>query len=176
MTKQYLIWPNCRERVDLSGVSRKSEKAFTLVELLCVITLIGMVVLIAAPVVTDQDKSRGVELAARSLAMDMRRSQQKAITTGWTQRIEFRRYNDDYIIRDGKTGERVTVSLPEGITYQSINFPEDSGYRLLSFNRKGAPNSGGTVALINRAGRVYYVIVTPATGRVRISEKPPDHW
>lgn len=155
---------------------RKSEKAFTLVEMLCVVALLGMIMLIALPAAADLGRSRSAELVARSMALDMRKTQQKAITAGWTQRIEFRRYNDDYLIIDGKTSERVRISLPEGVTYQSINFPVSGSNRLLSFNRTGAPNSGGTVTLVNTAGQVYYVIVTPATGRVRISATPPDHW
>ncbi len=152
----------------------KSERAFTLVELLCVLALLGMITLIAVPAVGGLGRSHNVELAARTLAMDMRKSQQKAITKGWSQSIEFRMHNDDYNLKDDMTSERVRVRLPEGVTFQGVHFPKVGGYRLLRFHRSGAPNRGGTVSLANAAGDVYYVIVTPATGRVRVSDSPPD--
>jgi prepilin-type N-terminal cleavage/methylation domain-containing protein len=155
---------------------RSEEAGFTLVELLCVIALLGMIISLAAPAMTAVGGSRNLELAARSMAMDMRRTQQRSITAGWTQRIEFRIYNNDYRIKDGKTGAVERISLPEGVSYRSVNFPTDGGYHVLSFNRSGAPNRGGTVALANASGELIYIIVTPATGRVRISESPPDNW
>lgn len=156
--------------------NRTSETGFTLIELICVIALLGMIALIATPAVANIYRNRNLELAARSMAMDMRKTQQKAITVGWTQLIEMRASVNDYRIKDGKTGARETVKLPEGVSYNSINFPIVGGYPTLSFNRNGAPNSGGTVALTDNTGRVIYIIVTPATGRVRVSEEPPSSW
>ncbi len=153
-----------------------NNKGFTLVELLCVLMLIGMISLIAAPAVADMGRKRNLELAARAMAIDMRKAQQKAITAGWTQLIEMRTTVNDYVIKDGKSSERRRVPLPEGVSYRSNNFPLVGGNRLLSFSRSGAPNSGGTVGLTNTAGDVIYVIVTPATGRVRISREPPSGW
>lgn len=158
-------------------LSRIGTCAFTVVELLCVLALLGLIAAITFPTVAGVSSSRDIELAARGMAMDIRRTQQKAITAGWTQYIEFRTNADDYRLRDGRTEERTTVKLPPGVTYRSVNFPiVDGWYRQLSFNRSGAPNRGGTVALTNNAGDVIYIIVTPATGRVRISDQPPENW
>lgn len=154
----------------------KSEKGVTLVELVCVIMLIGIIVVIAVPSLADFGQKRNLEMAARTLAIDMRKIRQKAITTGWNHKIEMRIYGDDYIIKDGKTSEQQEITLPPGISYRSNNFPIEYGRRVLSFGRSGAPNSGGTVALTNSAEDVLYVIVTPATGRVRIDDRPPAHW
>lgn len=158
------------------GIKIKSEKAFTLVELICVITLLGIIILIAAPALSGRASGRDLELTARTMAMDMRKSQQKAITTGWTQIIEFRRSAGDYVLIDGKTSERVIVKLPEGIRYVTINFPETNRVPRLFFRYTGAPNQGGTVSLENEKDDMYYIIVAPATGRVRISQTPPESW
>jgi len=141
-----------------------------------VVALLGMVVLIAAPAVTEMGKNQTLEIAARNLAFDMRKSQQKAITAGWTQTIEFRDHLNEYRLKDGKTGDYIKVDYPEGIYVCANNFPGTGSLRTLSFTRSGAPNQGGTLALENSTGKILYIILTPATGRVRVSEQPPDNW
>jgi hypothetical protein len=37
----------------------------------------------------------------------------------------------------------------------------------------GTPDRGGTIALKSRSNKFLYVIITPVTGYVRISEEPP---
>lgn len=153
-----------------------NEKGLTLVELLCVLVFIGIIVTIATPALSRVEEKRNLDIAARTLAIDIRETQQKAITKGWSQLIEFRSSMQDYRIRDGVTNELKIVKLPEGISYRSNNFPRVGGYRLLVFFRTGAPNNGGTVALINESGDTRFIIVTPATGRVRIDQNPPTSW
>jgi prepilin-type N-terminal cleavage/methylation domain-containing protein len=157
-------------------VGRIKERGFTLVELVCVVALLGLIAMIAVPAVASVGSSRTLEIAARSLAMELRRAQQKAITTGSTQAIDLRIYSNDYRVRDLASGEAYTVKLAEGVTFRSVNFPVESGFPRVSFYRSGAPSRGGTIALNGPGGRVSYIIVTPATGRVRISDQPPDNW
>jgi prepilin-type N-terminal cleavage/methylation domain-containing protein len=157
----------------------KNEFAFTLIEVLCVISLLALLTMIAVPALAGFGENQSLEIAARALANDMRKSQQKAITFGWTQLIEFRGDNNhypEYRLKDGNTNEYTLIRLPEGISYYYNNFPRDSSVRTLKFMRSGAPNPGGTVGLRNRSGKILYIIVAPATGRVRISELPPANW
>jgi type II secretion system protein H len=155
-------------------VGRINERGFTLVELVCVVALLGLIALIAVPAVASVGSSRTLEIAARGLAMELRRAQQKAITTGSIQAIDLRLYSNDYRVRDLESGEAYTVKLTEGVSYRSVNFSTESGHPRVSFYRSGAPSMGGTIALNGPDGRVSYIIITPATGRVRVSDQPPD--
>jgi Tfp pilus assembly protein FimT len=112
-----------------------------------------------------------LEVAAWRLASDMRLAQQVAVTTEKQTRLEFRWEAGDY--RMFLPVEKTTVKLPEGINYAMNNFPLEYGVRKLSFTPLGAPSRGGTVGFKNRRGGKLYVIITPATGRVRISPEPP---
>ena len=154
----------------------RQEHAFTLVELLCVLVLLGMITAIAMPALQDLSQKRNLDIAARTLATDMRRCQQAAITTGRAHYIEFLLYHDQYHYRigDGINANRERVKFPEGVSYQSIKTADTSGIPRLTFSVDGAPGNVGTVALKNKAGDSIYVIITPATGRVRISEKPVE--
>lgn len=156
-------------------MKHKGQAGYTLVELLLVIFLLAMFSALAYPLLAEAGSGRQLEVTARALAADMRRSRHRAIALGHTQRLEFRVHNDDYHLRDAVEGRLDTIKLPPGITYLAVNFPASGGYRLLSFNRNGAPNRGGTVALADGSGRVLYVIVAPATGRVRVDDEPPDY-
>ena len=67
------------------------------------------------------------------------------------------------------SGEKVEKALSEGISIASSSF---GGTGYLSFSPSGAPLQGGYISLTD-GKRKLYVIVAVATGRVRISEKPP---
>jgi prepilin-type N-terminal cleavage/methylation domain-containing protein len=151
------------------------DRGFTLVELVCVVALLSLIALIAVPSVASVGSSRTLEIAARGLAMELRRAQQKAITTGSTQAIDLRIHSNDYRVRDLVSGDAYTVKLAEGVTYRSVNFPVESGHPRISFYRSGAPSRGGTIVLSGPRGKVSYIIVTPATGRVRVSDQPPEN-
>ena len=169
----------CQGKADLvSGNSRRKEAAFTLVELLCVVALLGMMTAIALPLFQDIGRKRNLEIAARTMATDMRRCQQAAILTGKEHYIEFLIYYDLYQYRINTVPKSKTekVKFPEGVYYRSTTIANTNGIPRLSFGANGAPGSAGTVVLRNTKGDVLYVIVTPATGRVRISSEPPDHW
>ncbi len=152
------------------------ENAFTLVELLYVLALIGIIAVVAVPALHGLGQQHNLEIAARTMATEMRKAQQRAITAGCGQIIEFRLNNNRYRIVDGKTNEFYIIDLPEGITYKDIVFPTFENIHYLRYNYNGSPSSGGTIALGNSAGDRLYVIVTPATGRVRISDNPPETW
>jgi prepilin-type N-terminal cleavage/methylation domain-containing protein len=159
--------------------SSRDDSGFTLIEMVCVISLLTILMLIAVPALADFGENQTLEITARTLAIDLRKSQQLAITSGWTKLIEFRGDNNHhpgYRLKKGKTNEYILVTLPEGISYYYNNFPKVDAVRTLKFLRSGAPNPGGTVALQNKAGKILYIIVAPATGRVRVSKLPPANW
>ncbi|HOL17964.1 MAG TPA: prepilin-type N-terminal cleavage/methylation domain-containing protein [Bacillota bacterium] len=158
----------------------KNESAYTLAELLCVLAILALLMAIAAPSFAGWSEMRQLQLAARTVALDMRRVQQAAITSGYTSCLQFYlrdpNKNDSYRIVDSAANTVKRVYLPDGISVSHITFIESGGTYNLCFLRSGAPNRGGTVCLRNERGERLYVIVTPATGRVRISNEPPDHW
>lgn len=114
-----------------------------------------------------------LEAAARAIAGDLRMVRQEAITSGEVSKIVFFVYMDSYQIRT--EGGNSMVGLPEGVYFEGFTtFGGDPPY--VHFNMLGRPSGGGTVILRSGDGEKNYVIVTPVTGRVRVSRDPPEHW
>ncbi len=127
---------------------------------------------IAVPALGGMNERWCLEEAAWRLASDMRLARQMAISTGKDTRFEFLLESGMY--RMFLPTEKQIVKLPEGITYAYNNFPRSGNVSKFSLSPLGAPGPGGTVGLKNRRGAKLYVIITPATGRVRVSPTPPD--
>lgn len=138
--------------------------------------ILALLTAVAVPSFVGWGRERELDLAARSVALDMRRLQQAAITSGFTCCLQFYEFQHNYRRIDHAAGETKRIYLPKGITIHSVNFIFSGGTHNLCFLRSGAPNRGGTVCIRNERGDKRYIIVTPATGRVRISKNPPEHW
>ena len=136
------------------------------------LAILGILAAVAVPAVTGLHDKWRLEEAAWRLASDMRLARQVAISTGRYTQVNFRWEAGDY--RLYLPVEKTRVKLPEGVSYALNNFPETGGVHKLSFSAIGAPSRGGTVGLKNKKGSRLYVILAPATGRVRVSPTPPD--
>lgn len=161
-------------REEDGGNRLKAETGFSYLELVCVLAIIGLITVTSLPSLVHLGSRWKLETAARNVATEFRLAQQATITTRVNTRFEFRFHNND--CRIFYPEGRKMMRLPEGITYNAITFPFSDGYYKVHFTPLGAPSSGGTVALQNRAGGKIYIIVTPATGRVRLSKQPPGNW
>ena len=149
-----------------------AQRGFTLIELLAVLAIIALFAAVLWPRVPVHGR-RKLETAARNLAGDLRLTRQAAITSGEFCRIEFFNYAQSYELR--LPGKKHEVYLPEGIYFGGFpTFQGDPPY--VHFNMLGHPSGGGTVILKSREGDKLYVIVTPVTGRIKVSQEPPQHW
>lgn len=126
---------------------------------------------VAIPVCSSVSARWTLETAAWRLVSDLRLAQQIAISGGIDTRIDFRWAANDY--RMFLPVEKSMVKLPSGVSYALNNFPVSGGVHKLSFTTLGAPSRGGTVGLKNESGSRIYVILTPATARIRVSSEPP---
>lgn len=166
------------EKTRIEGVLHKSkpvrnQKGFTLLELLAVLTIISLCAAVLWPNIPLLHGRLKLETTARALADDLRLIRQAAITGGEFCRIDFYRASQKYELR--LPGEKRTVYLPKGIDYGGV--PTFQGEPPSAhFNMLGHPGGGGTTSFKTQKGDKLYVIVTPVTGRVRISQEPPEHW
>lgn len=157
----------------------KSEAAFTLLEMLCVVALLGMLTMVAMPAVNDLSRKRNLDIASRSIATEIRKCQQKSIVSGHPHCLEFMIFNPyyDYRIKDCFTNETERFSLPDGIYINSTTISKAGGSNpCLRYFPEGTVSGGGTLVLRNEHDHLKYLVIAPVTGRVRISDQPPENW
>lgn len=161
---------------------KPEASGYTLVELLSVMAILGLIAMMAWPkyqVIAD-------ELALRQdaavLARELRLARQSAITMGKECFVVFKASSSSfsstsYQVRQGQTLR--TIKLRRGVETAWTRFPKDpanpydgslSACRFLPI---GKPLQGGTVNLRNNRNQSLYVVVTPVTARVRITETDP---
>lgn len=159
---------------------KKHHCGFTLVEIIVVLaisavmttgTIMGFKSLMAA---------NDLRVAGNRMMQDIRTTQQIALAENSSEHSYFIQFYQDpannYIIKRSATPLPIiiaSVSFPTSVALVTTNF--DS--QMLSLSSKGIPARGGTITLKNQVnGKLSFVIVASVTGRVRVSDRPPDSW
>lgn len=157
-------------------MARHGSAAFTLVEVLVVVMIMG----IAAALVVPQLLNAGqmtIQAASRMVMSDVLYAQNEAIARQTERRVVFDVDNNSYSLTD-ESGTTLSVTwMPAGYT---IDFDDDKrfsgvtltavdfgGSTTLAFDELGAPTSGGTIELAANSNQ-YRITVSAFTGRVTV--------
>jgi hypothetical protein len=151
---------------------------FTLVELLIVLLTLGLIGVLGYNGVNSTLEVLSLYNSAVLLANDIKECQNISMQEGVISRVVLDLVGDRYYLVRVENTPKVfkTVPLIGGIDLNWTNFTK---YRIEfdpvgcpDMRDVGTPDRGGTVALKSR-NKWMYVIITPVTGHVRISEKLP---
>ena len=142
------------------------SRGFTLLELLIVLTLIGLLLLVVPPAVTSGG-GIGLKAAARDVAAGLRRAQSRAIAAN--QEVAFVLDVNAHRYSVGLDGE--FAPLPDDLTlnlYTARSELLDAAVATIRFYPDGS-STGGEITL-SSGTRAYHVAVDWLTGRVSINE------
>jgi len=164
---------------------KKNKVSFTIIELIMVITIIGILILFALPRirVIYSIKLQG---ATKKLVQDIKYTQTVAITTHTDYAISFNPTENSYrayqisdgnLLKDPYTHQPLVVEFDEISQYRGINIisVDFGGTNVLQFNWRGNPCDGNGDPL-TREGRVtlsyqdesFTIVVSPQTGNIEI--------
>jgi prepilin-type N-terminal cleavage/methylation domain-containing protein len=154
------------------------RRAFTLMEVLVVVVILG----IAAAVVVPQIGKPGtltVQAAARSIVSDILTAQNESVARHASYTVSFDPTGNSYKIVDAG-GTTLAATWKTNGVYETdfdidrrfegvrISAADFSGKKTLSFDELGSPSSGGTVD-VTASGISYRITVSPFTGRVTVA-------
>ncbi len=144
-------------------------RGFTLIEMMCVIAILGIILSISYPSIESHVKVKSglnTRLLTEQLLFDIRYVRQQNINDAGVKYTLYL-FDNHYVIK--KSGDRLpvilkTVNVPYGITLSS-NMAEISRNGIY-FSATGAPSSAGSIYI----NRMYIITIQPSTGRALIKK------
>ena len=146
----------------------RRNHGFTITEILIVISIIGVISLIATPSLIHYQKKSKLKSEARILATNLRLAQQFAITEQNRYAVELSLLNGSYDIVNLITSEVIKSIIldPEVDIATTTNLTNN----IIQFNPTGAVLEAGTIALINTKHETSTLEIKPS-GFVDILEQ-----
>lgn len=110
------------------------EKGLTLIELICAISILGILLVIAVPITTDLIDKWILESTAREIVEDIRWTQHLAITKEISHNFDLNISNRSYRIRSANIQESIikSVKFSSAISNISSTFKNHGTYKRLS--------------------------------------------
>lgn len=142
---------------------------FTLIEIIVVFSLFSFLFSFSLPSLAHLKNTLIGKTVVQKISSQMRIAKIEALNEGKTTKIVFDTVQNKYIYTNS-SGKSVHHPMPDEVILYRTNFPLNT----LRFYSTGTPSSGGTITL-RIDNNLKYIIITPVTGRVRISDKPPSN-
>ncbi len=166
----------CSEGLAKVHARRKSRPVagFTLVELLIALTLLGVVLAIAVPVISGWLANSSLKSAARTMTSDVTYLREAAVSSGRAHMMSFNMSANEYTLRWDSDGAGTFADVPN---YAASRILSESGHgvRITSVSQpailmipNGSINPFGTVVITNDRGSTA-TITTLITGRSHVT-------
>ncbi len=159
---------NINDHCDNHCAQGTARRAFTLIDLVVTMLIIGILTAVAAPKFASALHRTRVEQAAKRIQIDLRYARQNAISRSSNLIVQFNSATDSYTIpalpdlnRPGRPYSVALQSAPYSATLVSASLGLDSD---ILFDRFGNPDSGGTITVAS-GGYLQTVTIDPETGK-----------
>jgi len=152
---------------------KRNKKGVTLLELIIVMVIIAIGATLVAPNIGRWLQHYQLRSATRDIVSTMRTAQMRAVSTNMDHRVSFNNpVAGSYVLQRNSGGwinEGAPQTLPTGIVMSAVTFPVQDGWNNAEFN-PNSTSSSGSVTLNNPRGTTRRIVLTAATGRIRIEE------
>jgi type II secretion system protein H len=159
-----------RARLFNGGIRSRSRRAFTIIELVIVLLIMGIMTAVATPKFFDSLLFHRVESAARRVKADLELARTQARLTSASQSVTFA--NSVYTLSNTNSLDRPGIIYSVDLKKQPYSLdsatPNFSNAVTVSFDGYGTPSSGGTVVLVAKSHSCT-VTLNGTTGDVTIT-------
>lgn len=138
---------------------------FTLMEVIIIMSIIGIIALISLPVYQKIQPNISLDSETREIASNLRYAQQLAVTEQKNYGVVFNQALNSYAIKNTETEEIIqNFNIQSQITIANISgFTNDT----VIFNVTGAVSENGTITIINSQNEQNTIEIKPS-GYVKI--------
>lgn len=149
----------------------KDERAFSLLELVLVLLLLGVSMLIVVPNISkglDDRKVRGSALGLAAAARDLR---SRALSDGMPQELVVNSLQNSYLV-----GRMREIHLPADVKFIAVEGGEslDRDRKKFYFFPNGSALGGAIGLADDDQANSYYIRVEPLTGKIEVSRGNPS--
>lgn len=145
----------------------KNRTAYTLVEIIVVIALLGIIIAITIPN-TNYFKAIRESLEIKELKRDILFARNKAIIDSKIYKIKFIEDDNGYKISTGSDSKVITIKTK--YFEHGIKLNTREGSKTFTFNPNGTTTDSGTIYFYDRIGAEYKLSITPVTCKVNIKK------
>jgi prepilin-type N-terminal cleavage/methylation domain-containing protein len=156
--------------------ARNGVRGFSLTELMIVISIMGVLLAVSAPALSQYAANWKLNGAVSDMAMVIRAARSTAVNKDINVVFLFDKDGSQYhALEDtngngtSDAGERETSvqDLPSGVSIDSFTVPQES----VTFNSKGSTQDGGVIVMKGRGNYELQIRVYSGTGNVSVEKK-----
>lgn len=131
--------------------SARRKSAFSLVELVIVMIIVGMLAAMAIPRFAGATVRQRADAAARRLVADLNMAGRHAYQTGSSQTVVFNLTDHSYqmpgLIDPQRPGQEYVIELMDEPYLTRLVSVDFSGFEKVTFDGYGVPDNGGTIVI-----------------------------
>ncbi len=145
------------QQADTMTASTAARRAFTLIEMVVVVMVMGILAGIAAPKYSEMLSTARLDTASKRVAADLRFARAEALRTSRPQTIEFDIVDQEYRFNRSADpdhpGQLYRVDLSGDPYYVELAAADFGGDALITFDAYGVPDSAGELRLRYNSAR-----------------------